>query len=197
MERINGDRGTLEVENGMVKVYRHHALYGRSPEPRQFALNTVELAVEPWCGDPFYSVVLRQPSGTSEEIAFAHRSTAEGALERIKALQVEEIVRQLEGIQETLDPNNGKDFGGQYVLLDDIADFGGELFQKLIDLDPDRARELDPEYFEQEEAFKASYIAQFGHQGWEDYLAEELEYYRHLEEDELEAEREFYKGVGL
>lgn len=83
--------------------------------------------------------------------------------------RVEEIVGLLEGIEKALSPEARKNYGSQYVLLDDVADYGAELFQELDELDPERARSLDPEGYDANEAYAAAYDEQYGDGAYEQF----------------------------
>lgn len=83
--------------------------------------------------------------------------------------RAEEIIAQLEGIHQAFRPENVASYGSQYVLLDDLRDHAAELWCELVTDYPEKAREFDPEAFDEEVAYEKAYDERYGEGAWEAY----------------------------
>jgi hypothetical protein len=83
--------------------------------------------------------------------------------------RAEQIIERLKGIHEAFRPEKVRSYGSQYVLLDDLRDHAAELWCELVRDYPEKAREFDPDAFEEEEAYEQAYDEQYGEGAWEAY----------------------------
>lgn len=83
--------------------------------------------------------------------------------------RAEEIIERLKGIHEAFRPENVATYGSQYVLLDGLRDHAAELWRELVSDYPEKAREFDPDAFDEDEAYELAFDEHYGDGAWEAY----------------------------
>lgn len=94
---------------------------------------------------------------------------AEGEKVRCPEHKAEQIIDELKGIHEAFRPENVASYGSQYVLLDGLREHAAELWCELVRDYPDKAREFDPDAFDEVEAYEKAYDDQYGEGAWKAY----------------------------